>query len=466
MKKNRTYEEINEKIKSGKACVLTADEVSKLSTHLSSEEIFEKVDVVTTATFSPMCSSGLFINFGNTNPPIRIQKAFINNVPVFCGLAAVDAYIGATTLSISEKKYGGAFVIESLAKGEDVFLRAYSDGTDCYPSKFVETYINKETVNEMILFNPRNVYQNYPAATNGSGKKIYTYMGMLLPEYGNVKYATSGELSPLINDPELKTIGIGTKIFLASAKGYIAFNGTQYNTDIRKNDKGIPIGGARTLSLVGNFKQMNPEYLKAVYIKGYGVSLYVGVGIAIPILDIDMAKRVSIKNKDIYTKVCDYSIPSKPVVTIVNYEQLFSGKIVLNGKEVKTSTVSSLSKAKKISNELKKWIENGKFLLSQPVESLPVDQKMKKLKIRNRKKTTIRKISEIKESKKIYFNQSDCINCGSCISTCSSNALFFDKNRILKFNPDLCTGCFNCVDSCFLNLFVKKEEEKVSIKFE
>ena len=66
--KMKTYAEINEKIKKGTAVVLTAEEVSELSKTLSPKEIAEKVDVVTTATFGAMCSSGAFLNFGHSNP--------------------------------------------------------------------------------------------------------------------------------------------------------------------------------------------------------------------------------------------------------------------------------------------------------------------------------------------------------------------------------------------------------------
>lgn len=81
----KSIDEINEKIKSGKAVVLTAEEVSKMAAELSPKEIVQKVDVVTTATFGPMCSSGVFINFGHPEPPIRMQKVFLNDVEAYAG---------------------------------------------------------------------------------------------------------------------------------------------------------------------------------------------------------------------------------------------------------------------------------------------------------------------------------------------------------------------------------------------
>lgn len=92
----KTYQQINERIKNGEAVVLTAEEVSQLALTMSPEEIADKVDVVTTGTFGAMCSSGAFINFGHSDPPIRMERIELNGVGVSGGLAAVDTYIGAT----------------------------------------------------------------------------------------------------------------------------------------------------------------------------------------------------------------------------------------------------------------------------------------------------------------------------------------------------------------------------------
>ncbi|MDP4207067.1 MAG: homocysteine biosynthesis protein, partial [Bacteroidota bacterium] len=201
MSVKKTYEEINEKIRSGKAVILTAEEVSRMSLEMSPAEIAEKVDVVTTATFGAMCSSGAIINFGHATPPIRMEKIRLNGVPAYEGLAAVDTYLGATAVSETDPRYGGGHIIQELIEGKDVVLEAWGKGTDCYPRKHIRTVINKDTVNEMILFNPRNAYQNYNVATNTTEEIKYTYMGTLLPRMRNANYSTAGELSPLLNDP-------------------------------------------------------------------------------------------------------------------------------------------------------------------------------------------------------------------------------------------------------------------------
>lgn len=378
----KSYAEINEKIKQGKAVVVTAEEIVDLVQKEGFKEATRKVDVVTTATFGPMCSSGAFLNFGHTDPPIKMNKVWLNDVPAYTGIAAVDAYIGATELSETNGfKYGGAHVIEDLVSGKKIELKANSYGTDCYPRKEILTKIGLNDINQSYLFNPRNVYQNYPVAVNSSNRTIYTYMGTLLPHFGNATYSSAGELSPLLNDPFYRTIGIGSRIFLGGAVGYVAWEGTQHNPGQKRAENGIPLSTAGTLALIGNLKEMNREFLRAAVFDRYGITMYVGVGIPIPILDEEMLRFTAVSNRELKTTIVDYSVEkrSKPNYGLVSYEELRSGAIEINGKTVPTAPLSSLYKARKIAGILKEWISNGKFLLSEPVQPLPMENSLNTL---------------------------------------------------------------------------------------
>jgi len=379
MPKTKSYEEINRKLKSGDAVILTAEEVSKMAQEASPEEIVERVDVVTTATFGAMCSSGAIINFGHANPPIRMEKIRLNGVPCYEGLAAVDSYIGATACDPENPGYGGAHVIQDLLEGKDVVLEAWAKGTDCYPRKYIKTRININTINEFTLFNPRNAYQNYNVAVNTTKKMIHTYMGTLLPALRNATYSTSGELSPLINDPEFRTIGIGTRIFLGGTQGFVVWPGTQFHTTKPKNELGVPVTNAATIAVIGNLKEMSSEYLQAAYFEKYGVSMFVGIGIPIPVLDADIARRVSINNGQIETSVLDYGTVGMPKLGQVTYKELQSGAIKVQGKKIRTAPVSSLAKARKIAEELRTWLQNGSFEISKPVQLFPIDTSLNSL---------------------------------------------------------------------------------------
>jgi Uncharacterized conserved protein len=361
--------------------VLTAEEVAELAKTLSPKEIVRQVDVVTTGTFGAMCSSGAFLNFGHADPPIRMEKIELNGIRVCGGLAAVDTYIGATDTHPEELAYGGAHLMEELVRGNDITLEAWGKGTDCYPRRHIKTKININNINEAIMYNPRNAYQNYCVATNSTNSIKHTYMGTLLPGMKNASYSTSGELSPLINDPECRTIGLGTRIFLCGTEGYVTWNGTQFHSAKEVNDHGIPTSNARTIAVVGNLKAMSADFLRAAHYEKYGNSLFVGIGHPIPVLDEDIARRVSIRNEQIETNIVDYGDGNKPLGR-TNYAQLQSGQIEINGKKVKTVPVSGLAKAREIAMILKDWIEKGEFLISEPVRPMPAGASLKKLEIR------------------------------------------------------------------------------------
>ncbi len=381
----KSYSEINAKIKSGKAVVLTADDFISLVNDEGISKASQKVDVVTTGTFAPMCSSGAFLNFGHSSPRIRMQKVWLNGVPAYAGIAAVDAYIGATETHRDdplnsnfpgEFKYGGGHIIEELVSGKHIQLEAASYGTDCYPRKEINTTVTLDGINEALLFNPRNAYQNYNCAINTSDRNIYTYMGMLKPRMGNAHYSTSGQLSPLMKDPYFKTIGLGTRIFLGGGIGYVAWNGTQHFPSIMKSKDGKELGPAGgTLTVMGDLKQMSADWLKGVSFTGYGCSLAVGIGIPIPILNEEIAKYAAVSDQDLYAPIVDYSndYPNKSSTTFgyASYAELKSGKININGKDIPTAPLSSYTKAKKVASILKEWIDNGKFLLNEPVQKLP-----------------------------------------------------------------------------------------------
>ena len=379
----KTYDEINEKIRKKKAVVLTAEEIFDVVEEKGMSQAVKEVDVVTTGTFGAMCSSGAFLNFGHAKPRIRAQKVWLNDVEAYAGIAAVDCYIGATQTrddAVTEQiprtyAYGGAHIIEELVSGGSVHLRVESDGTDCYPNRSIEKDVSLESLSDAFLFCPRNAYQNYACAVNGSDKTIYTYMGVLKPRWGIATYSGAGQLSPLMNDPYFKTIGVGTRIFLGGGVGYVVGPGTQHNGCPPRNDRGIPKTGAGTLAVTGNLKRMTGTWLRAARFRGYGVSLRVGLGIPIPILDEEILHYTLVRDEDILVPVIDFShdypYGTGRILQEVTVDRIRSRRIDINGRRVPCYNFSDIKAARRVANILKEWIRDGTFLLGQPVELLP-----------------------------------------------------------------------------------------------
>ncbi len=382
----KTIQEINEKIRQGKAVVCTAEEIIQVAKDKGLKKAAAMVDVVTTGTFAPMCSSGAYFNVGHTTPRMKMGGGHVtmNDVQAYAGFAAVDIYLGATALPEDDPRnkvfpgrfaYGGGHVIEDLVAGKDVRLKATGYGTDCYPRRSLDTLLRLQDMNEAVLFNMRNAYQNYNVAVNLSDRVIYTYMGVLQPRMRNANYCTAGQLSPLLNDPYYRTMGMGTRIFLGGGEGFLVSHGTQHNPGVRRSELGLPKVPAGTLAVTGDLKNMSHKWLRGASFTGYGVTLTVGLGIPIPILDEEILQFTLVTDADITAPVVDYSeaYPNgKPeILAEVTVAQLKSGEITLNGKKVVTAGLSSYARAREIALILKAWIEAGDFLLTAPVAPLP-----------------------------------------------------------------------------------------------
>jgi uncharacterized protein (DUF39 family) len=381
---NKTCQQINARIKSGEVVVVTADEMVDIVRENGPQEAARHVDVVTTGTFAPMCSSGAFINFGHSVPGIKASGTWLNNVPAYSGIAAVDCYIGATEPCLDdplnkvypgEFNYGGGHVIHDLVAGKSIHLKATAYGTDCYPRKLHEKEIKLSTLPQATLCNPRNGYQNYNCAINLTRKTIYTYMGVLKPGGGNANYCSAGQLSPLFNDPYYQTIGIGTQVFLGGGRGYVVWPGTQHNPGAPRTDTGTPVRPAGTMWVMGDLKQMDPRFLVGVSLLGYGCSLAVGLGVPIPILNEQMARFTGVGDDQLFTQVVDYGHDYPNGVgrshAQVSYAELKSGHITVDGRRIPTVPLSSMIQARRVADTLKAWIAAGDFLLGEPQFTLP-----------------------------------------------------------------------------------------------
>jgi L-aspartate semialdehyde sulfurtransferase len=388
----RTYEEINARIEAKKAVVLTAEEIIDYVDRKGLEAAAREVDVVTTATFGPMCSSGCFLNFGHATPRMRITRAWLDDVPLYCGVAAADAYLGATEIDRNdpanasfpgEFRHGGGHVIERLVAGDRLRLVAESYGTQDYPRRELSASLTIADLNQAIMVNPRNCYQNYNVAINCSDSPVYTYLGMLKPGMANLTYCSAGQLSPLLNDPLYETIGIGTSVWLAGSRGLVYAQGTQHAPTCERGSNEVPTEGAGTLALSGDMKEMKAKFVRGVSLKGYGVSLALGVAVPIPVLNAGILRRTTVRDRDILAPVIDYSsdYPQRTgrVLCRLSYAELRSGQVNVLGRTVEVGSMSSYAAALEAAHLLQDEIRRGDFLLSRPARRLPLQQSMRPL---------------------------------------------------------------------------------------
>lgn len=384
----RSIAEINDKIERQRAVVWTVEELKARVQEVGVAQAAKEVDVITTGTFEPMESSGAILNIGHTDPPIKIRQCWLDGVPAYSGFGAVDLYLGATQVadyattvgdgmdSEELRERGGGHVIADLIAGKKVQLRAIGQVTDCYSRNSFETMITKDSINQFYLFNPRNLYQNFIVGVNGGERPLYTYLGPLQPYLGNAVYSNPGAISPLMNDPDLQIVGIGTRIFLGGGVGYVAWEGTQHFPLQKRLPNRTPIGPAATLALIGDAKEMDPRWVRGCYFKSYGPSLMLGVGIPFPVLNEEVVAHCAVQDQDLVAPIVDFSIPRRvrPTFGLVSYAQLKSGRITIEGKTVRAAPLVSIYLSRQVAQTLKQWIASGEFTLTEPVSPIPNDR--------------------------------------------------------------------------------------------
>lgn len=377
----RTIAEINDKISRKSAVVLTAVELKARIAEVGVTQVAKEVDVIATGTFEPMESSGAIINLGHTDPPIKIRRCWLDGVPAYSGFGAVDLYLGASCAvdaidGEEATERGGGHVIEDLIAGKPVHVRAQGQVTDCYPRATFETTITRDTINQFYLFNPRNLYQNFIVGVNGGDRPLFTYLGSLQPRLANAVFSNPGAISPLLNDPDLQLIGIGTRIFLGGGIGYVTWEGTQHFPLQKRLANRTPIGPAATLALIGDAKQMDARWVRGCYFKNYGPSLMLGVGVPLPVLNEEVIARCAVSDKDLVAPIVDFSIPRRvrPTFGLVSYAQLKSGRITIEGKTVRVAPLASQFLSQQVATQLKQWIEAGTFTLTQAVSQIPMER--------------------------------------------------------------------------------------------
>jgi putative methanogenesis marker 16 metalloprotein len=311
----RSIEEINEKIKGGNVTVLTAEEVSRLVRE-DNPPVAEDVDVVTTGTCGIMSGTAAVLHVPVAKPGIfkKAKKIFLNGVPGFPGpcpnewLGSVDMIIYGTSHSIYDNKYGGGFLFKDLVGGQEIEVEMESTDGDIIKSK---TNINEIGTAQMI--GTRMAFKNYNSFTNPSEEivsSIFHAIDMNGP-FNGISISGCGQLNPLQNDPLMKTICSGAKVLLNGSEGIIIGPGTRSNSE------------KPNMMITADMKQMDAHYLGG-FKTGAGPEIFDSVAAAIPILNEDILKQTFIQNNDIKLPVADIR-GRHNILGFTNYGEVWEG---------------------------------------------------------------------------------------------------------------------------------------------
>jgi putative methanogenesis marker 16 metalloprotein len=322
MPTSRTMQEINRKIAKGDAVVITAQEVEELLASGREEKVGE-ADVVTTGTMGIMSGTYALLSFQICQPGIhrRFVKASMNGVPVSVGpcpnesLGIIDVMAFGTEESEERPNYGGAFLFRDLVEGKEVTVQAVAkDG------KEVDATLTIDDMPTAKLMSSRNAFRNYRAFVNPSDTEFRSIFSCrpFPPNYGGITFSGCGHLSPLQNDPELRAIGVGTRVLFNGAEGFV------YSTGTRSSPK-YP-----NLMTVADMNGMDPT-LMGGFMTAAGPECLSSYAVPIPILDDSLLRSVMTKDEEIPLSIGD--IRDRHKIGQTDYGQAWSGDEIVTVRD-------------------------------------------------------------------------------------------------------------------------------------
>lgn len=304
----RTIDEINEKLKKQKAVVVTADEFKRM---VRSDKKLDHVDVVTTATMGIMSGTAalLSIPFAVRGRFERAKKVWLNGMLAYPGpcpnerLGMVDVIVYGTAYANS--RYGGGHLLRELVEGKEILLKI-----ETTEGEHVETSFTLNDLEFARIMGTRVGFKNYMALVNLKDDKVRTIFSVTSLK-GPLKEATvcgCGEINPLQNDPDLRTVGIGTRILVNGARGYVIGSGTR-STAQKPN-----------LSVVADMKGMRPEFMGG-FNTSAGPECITSIAVPIPVLDEDILEQLKVMDEDIPLPIGE--IHSREVFAEDNYARVW-----------------------------------------------------------------------------------------------------------------------------------------------
>jgi putative methanogenesis marker 16 metalloprotein len=367
----RTIAEINERIKSQDAVVLTAQEVCDIIRD-GEELALKDVDVVTTATRAIMSGTYAVLSFPMAEPGtfVRAEKVWINGVPACIGpcpnerLGIIDLMIYGTSHSKDKPDYGGGHLFRELVEGKMVLVEVEtSDGQSLTKA------IRLNDIPYAQILSTRNAFKNYVAFVNPRNAPLQTIFNAL--EFpARLSCATvsgCGQLNPIKNDPKLETIGIGTRILLNGAKGFVIGTGTR-SMPSRPNLLGL-----------ADMHQMSPEYMGG-FITSAGPECIGSWAVPIPVLNESILENILLQDRDIALPIMDVNIRQK--IGNTTYEDVWG------------------------STDLEIEFDSGKCASCGKCTAEP--------------KCPMRAIAIVGDQ--VRRDKGKCFNCGLCVSQCTGGA--------------------------------------------
>ncbi|HOE45891.1 methanogenesis marker 16 metalloprotein [Methanothrix soehngenii] len=304
----KEFSEILERIERSDAVVLTAEEVSRLVEDEDRSSL-EEVDVVTTATRAVMSGTYAILSFPVAEPGSfqRARNVWLNGISAQVGpcpnenLGVLDMVIFGTAHSRDRPDYGGGHLFRDLVEGKTIQVEVQTD-----EGGLLQAEVGLEDMPHARMFGSRHAFKNYSAFVNPGDQPVRTIFHArgFEPHCQGATFSGCGQINPLKCDPLRETIGIGTRILLNGAEGYVLGTGTRSSRD------------KPNLSDFADMHHMTAEYMGG-FITGLGPECICSLAVPIPVTSSIILEEIARRDREIALPVND--INTRTVIGQANY---------------------------------------------------------------------------------------------------------------------------------------------------
>ncbi len=298
----KSFPEIIRRLDKGTAVVMTSQEVCDLVRSCESDKLKE-VDVVTTATRAVMSGTYAVLSFPVACPGSfsRARNVWINGVTALVGpcpnekLGVLDLVVFGTARSRDRPNYGGGHLFRDLVERKPAIVEVMTD-----EGRTHQTEVGLDEMPHARLYGSRHAFKNYSAFVNPGDKPVSTifHAREFEPHCRGATFSGCGQINPVKNDPLLEAIGVGTRILMNGAEGFVTGQGTRSCPE-RPN-----------LSGFADMHLMKPDYMGG-FITSAGPECIVSWAVPIPVTTDSIQKemtrldrRIPLPVMDVNTRCC------------------------------------------------------------------------------------------------------------------------------------------------------------------
>jgi putative methanogenesis marker 16 metalloprotein len=182
--------------------------------------------------------------------------------------------------------------------------------TDCGSS--LQAEIGLDEMPYARLNGSRHAFKNYSAFVNAGSEIVNTIFHSrgFAPFCSEATFSGCGLLSPLKNDPLLESIGVGSRVLINGAQGFVSGTGTRSSRE-RPN-----------LSGSADMHRMDPEYMGG-FVTSAGPECICSWAVPIPIISNSILEEIARQDREIALPVND--VCSRTAMGSADYGDVWTG---------------------------------------------------------------------------------------------------------------------------------------------